>query len=160
MSNLVKPAVVALAKPTVSLASWACDSNILRHVTVEDIGIIGRMKEKLLIVRMALCGVPPVVHDEDSCHRDRHPACSASWRSHWFSNVVPRLLGQDDEICNQLWWIRLDCVEKAHVPGMGSVCLQHTANVVSEIAGWEAEMKIPEGAAELLMVSERLMLEF
>ena len=159
MIDLIKPAVLALARPTVPLAGWACEKNILRHITVEDIAIIGRMKEKLLIVRMALCGVPPVVHDDYSCHQDHRPTCSASWTSHWFSNVVPKLLNLNDDICNQLWWIRLDCVEKVKVPAMGSVCLQHTANVVLENPGWEAEMRIPEGAAEMLMVEECFMLE-
>jgi hypothetical protein len=155
--DLIKPAVVALSKPTLLLASWGCDPDILRHLAVEDVGTIGRMKEKLLMARMALCDAPPVVH-ENRCLQDCRPACSASWRSHWLSNVVPRLLKLDNEIRNQLWWIRLDGVEKANVPGMGSACRRFTVDVVLKNPGWEAEVRIPEGAAKLLMVSERIML--
>jgi hypothetical protein len=158
MSDLIEPAVAALAKPTVLFASWACDPDILRHVTVEDVGTIGRMKEKLLMARMALCDVPPVVH-ASLCRQDRRPACSASWKSYWFSSVVPKLLKLDDEAANQLWWIRLDSVERASVAEMGCGCLKFTVDVVLGNPGWEAEMRIPEGVVKLLMVAECTMLE-
>lgn len=159
ISDLVEEAVAALAKSKVHFSGWSCDPNILRYLSVEDVAVIGRMKEKLLMARMALCDTPPVVHEERTCHQDFSPACSAAWKSYWLLKVVPRLLKLDDEIDNQLWWIRLDCVEKAQVSGMGSACLKLTTDEVQENAGWDAEIKIREGAAMLLRVPERTMLE-
>lgn len=149
---------MALAKSRVPFSSWACNPDVLCYLGVEDVAVIGKMKEKLLTVRMALCNVPPADH-ASTCHQDFRPACSAAWKSYWLSKVVPRLLALDDEICNLLWWIRLDYVEKAQVLGMGDLCLQLTINEIKENPGWEAEMRIPEGAVKLLMVPERTMLE-
>lgn len=156
MSDLINPVVMALAKSKVLFSSWSCDPKILRYLGIEDVAVIGRMKEKLLTVRMALCEVPPVDH-ASTCYS--HPACWDAWKSYWFSNLIPKLLTLDDEISNMLWWIRLDCIERAAVSGMGDLCLQRTINEVKDNPGWEAEMKIPEGAVKLLMVPERTMLE-
>jgi len=156
MSDLIEPAVMALAKSKVPFSSWLCDPKILCYLGVEDVAVIGRMKEKLLTVRMALCGVPPMEH-ASTCRSN--PACWDAWKSYWFSNLIPRLLALDGEISNLLWWIRLDQVERAEVSGMGDLCLQLTINEVKDNPGWEAEMRIPEGAVKLLMVPECTMLE-
>ena len=159
LPDLVEEAVTALAKSRVHFSGWACDPDILRYLTVEDVAVIGRMKEKLLMARMALCDPPPVIHEQRTCHQDFRPTCSASWKSYWLSKVVPRLLKLDDEIDTQLWWIRLDWIEKAQVSGMGSSCLKLTTDDVRDNGGWEAEMKTQEGAVMLLMVPECTMLE-
>jgi hypothetical protein len=163
MSDLISPAILALSKPSVSFASWACNIDILCYLTVEDVAVIGKMKEKLLVARMALCEVPPAVH-ERSCHQDGRPVCLAAWKSYWLSTVVPKLLKLDGNMDNQLWWIRRDCIETVQVSGvqvlgMGSGCFNSTAKVVLAYPGWEAESNIPEGATKMLMVAERTMLE-
>ena len=138
ISNLVEGVVTALAKSRIYFLGWACDPDILCYLAVDDIAVIGRMKEKLLMARMALCNPPPVIHEE-TCHQDFHTACSAAWKSYWLSKVVPRLLKLDNEIENQLWWIRLDWIEKAQISGMGSACLKLTTDEVRDNGGWEAE---------------------
>ena len=55
-------------------------------------------------------------------------------------------------------WIGAEFVVKAKVEGMTKGCLEHTVQKVGAGAGWGAEMQIPEGAIERLMVPERMML--
>ena len=73
--------------------------------------------------------------------------------------MVPRLLNLDSKVENLLWCIRTDCVSEAHIPGMGIRCVERTVNEVIDSAGWRAEMKIPDGVVDLLMVLEHPMLE-
>ena len=115
--ELIEPAVKALAKPGIPLSSWSTDPSILRYTTVKLVGDIGRMKEKLLLARFALCTVPPVTHDL-SCPEKTRLICSASWREFWITTVAPKLCKLKDDIDNQLWWIRTDRVAKARVSGM------------------------------------------
>ena len=156
--ELIEPAVKLLARTDISLSSWSTDVNIVRHTTVVEVGTIGRMKEKTLLARFALCAVPPITHDA-ACYDKNRIACSASWRDFWMSTVVPRLLKLDGELENQLWWIRTDCVAKAEIPGMGEKCIEWTVNDVIVNIGWRVETKIPEGAIDVLMVPEHPMLE-
>lgn len=156
--NLIEPAVKALAKTEVHFSSWSTDPNVLRHITVKEIGDIGRMKEKLLLARFALCAVPRVTHDAN-CPGKTRLLCSASWSEFWMSTVVPKLCNLDGEIDSLLWWIRTDCVAKARVAGMTSKCMEWMVNDVIGSAGWRAETKIPQGAVDALMVSARDMLE-
>jgi hypothetical protein len=74
-------------------------------------------------------------------------------------SVVPRLLNLDGEVENLLWNIRTEHIAKANVPGMGDRCSEWTVNDVVVNTGWRAELKIPEGAVNALMVPEHLMLE-
>jgi len=156
--ELIEPAVKALARPDIAFSTWSTDVNIVCHTTVVEVGTIGRMKEKLLLARFALCGVPPVLH-EAICSEKSRSRCSASWRGFWTSTVVPRLTNLDGEIENLLWWIRTDCITKACVQGMTDRCMERTVNEVIGNVGWRSEGKIPEGAVNLLMVPERIMLE-
>jgi len=155
---LIDPAVRLLARPDISFSSWSTDYNIIRHNTVIEVGTIGRMKEKILLARFALCAVPPIIHDS-TCYDKNRIACSAAWRDFWMSTVVPRLSNQDGDGENQLWSIRTDCIATAKVIGMGDICLEQTTFEVITNTGWRAEMKIPEGAVTVLMVPEHLMLE-
>ncbi|KAF9642709.1 hypothetical protein BDM02DRAFT_3192807 [Thelephora ganbajun] len=156
--DLIEPAVKALAKPSIPLASWCTSPGILHHVTLEDICKISRMKEKLWTARTALCKVPPIVHDLASCLQDHRNICSGSWRQFWLLEVVPRLLELNDELDSRLVWIGTDLVAKAKVEGMARLCLANTVQKVVANAGWRAEIWIPEGAVESLMVPERMML--
>jgi hypothetical protein len=156
--DLIDPAVRLLARPDISLSSWSTDPDIIRHTTVVEIGVIGRMKEKILLARFALCAVPPIIHSGTCCDKNRI-TCSAAWRDFWMSNVVPRLSNLDGEVENLLWSVRTECIAKANVSGMGDRCSEWTVNEVVVNTGWRAEMKIPEGAVNALMVPEHLMLE-
>jgi len=62
------------------------------------------------------------------------------------------------DIDNQLWWIRTDYVSKAVVIGMTDKCVEWTTSEVIVKPAWGAESRIPQGAVEALMVSERVML--
>jgi hypothetical protein len=158
ISDLVQPAVKALAGPEIPFASWSTDPKIVCHTTVKDVGTIGRMKEKLLMARFALCNSPPAVHDDTTCCLKNRTRCSTSWKEFWASTVVPRLLNLNGEIDNQLWWIRTDCVAKAVIIGMMDKCVEWTTSEVIGKPAWMAESRIPEGAVKVLMVSERVML--
>lgn len=156
--DLVGPAVKALAKPDIPLAGWCTDPEILRHVTLEDVTKISRMKEKLWMARTALCKVPPVIHDLTSCLPGRHDLCSRSWRYFWLVEIAPKLLESNDDLDTRLMWIVSEFVAKAKVEGMTKACLLQTVQKVGASAGWRAEIRIPEGAVESLMVPERIML--
>lgn len=156
--DLIEDAVKRLAKPDLTLSSWATDPQVTRYISITEIGTIARMKEKLLLARIALCAVPPVSHD-DSCPAKVHVACSAVWREFWMSKVVPKLCAVDGELDNELWWIRSGCVAKAEIQGMTDRCTELTVNDVIANPGWRAETKIADGAVEVLMVPERDMLE-
>jgi hypothetical protein len=156
--DLIEPAVKLLARPDISLSSWSTNPDIICHTTVVEVGVIGRMKEKILLARFALCAVPPIVHSATCCDKNRM-TCSAAWRDFWMSIVVPRLLNLDGEVENLLWHIRTEHIAKADVPGMGDRCSEWTINDVVVNTGWRAELKIPEGAVNVLMVAEHLMLE-
>src|ERR1700759_1480568 len=88
--DLIEQAVFRLAKPSIPLSSWSTDPEVTCHLTVFDIGTIGRMKEKLLLARIALCCVPPITHDV-GCYDRNRVACAAAWRDFWVLNVVPKL---------------------------------------------------------------------
>ena len=76
--NLIAPAVRALVRLSVPLASWCINPEILRHNTLEDITMISRMKEKLWLARTALCKVPPVTHNLGLCLQGRQDTCYRS----------------------------------------------------------------------------------
>ena len=156
--DLIEPAVRALARPETPLASWSTDPKIIRYTTVEDIGTIGRMKEKLLMARIALCNAPSAVHDNATCCLKNRTRCSVSWTDFWASTVVPKLINMNGEINNQLWWIRTDSIAKAVIMGMMDKCAERTTSEVIGWPAWVAESRIPEGAVKILMVSERTML--
>jgi hypothetical protein len=156
--ELIDPAVRLLARPDIPLSSWSTDPHIICQTTVTEVGIIGRMKEKVLLARFALCGIPPVTHSA-MCYDKHRIACSASWRDFWVSSVVPKLLNLENEVQNRLWCIRTDCVAKAQVPGMLDKCLEWTVGDVIENTGWQAETRIPDGAISLLIVPEHPMLD-
>lgn len=158
ISNMVENAVHRLARLEVPISSWATDPHIIRHVSVTEISTIAKMREKLLLIRFALCAVPPVSHD-DACAADVRVACSAAWRGFWMAEVAPKLCAIDGETESQLWWIRTECVAKAKIKGMVGGCTEMTvADVISNL-GWQADIKISDGAVRALMVPERDMLE-
>lgn len=158
ISDMIENAVLWLAKIEVSFSSWATDPDVIKHISLDEMGIIGRMKEKILFARIALCAVPPVSHN-DACLARVRVACSAAWREFWMVVVVPKLCAVDGEIDDQLWWIRSTCVAKAKVEGMTDLCAEMTIDEVISKPGWRAEIKISDGAVKALMVPERDMLE-
>jgi hypothetical protein len=154
--SLIDPAVHALANPKLPLSSWSTNPAITCHSSIMDIGIIGRMKEKLLTIRIALCTPPPILHNEMCSSRSR-ATCTRSWESFWASEIVPRLLQINGEAGSRLFVIR-KLVEVAKVPGMMEKCAEQTITDVTERPGWDAEWNIPDGAVRALMVPERVML--
>lgn len=158
ISDMIESAVNRLARLEIPLSSWSTDPNIICHVSVEELGTISRMREKLLFARFALCAVPPVSHG-DTCPTKGRGACAAAWREFWMAVVVPKLCSIDGDIDNQLWWIRSSCVAKAKVEGMTHMCEEMTIEEVISNAGWRAETRISDGAVKALMVPERDMLE-
>ena len=155
---LIGPAVKALAESTHPLSSWSTDVILTRHTTLMELGTISRMKEKILIARFALCGVPPVTHDV-TCRDKARTLCSKSWREFWMLTVVPMLSNLDGDSDNMLWWIRTNCVAKASIQGMKATCMEWTVNDVIAHTGWESEIKIVDGAVDALMVLEHPMLD-
>ena len=156
--NMIEGAVLRLARIDLPLSSWATDPNIIRHISVDEMGTIARMREKLLLARFALCTVPPVSHD-DACPTKVRAACSAAWREFWMAVVIPKLCTVDGHINNELWWIRGNSVAEAKVEGMTRMCREMTVQEVIPSAGWRAETRITDGAVRVLMVPERDMLE-
>ena len=119
------------------------------------------MKEKLLMTRMSLCDPPPVAHSLTTCLPNHRGACNKAWQDFWRYEIAPKLLDTTDTAENQLTWIHREIVAKANVKdidGMRGACLTSTLKFLSQHDGWMAELHIPEGAVELLMVPERLML--
>ena len=158
ISDMIENAVLRLARLDLPLSSWATDPNIICHVSIDEMGTISRMREKLFLARFALCTVPHVSHD-DACPAKVRVACSAAWRQFWMAVVVPKLCAVDGDIDNQLWWIRSTCIAKAKVEGMTPMCKEMTVDEVISNAGWRAETRISDGAVKALMVPERDMLE-
>jgi hypothetical protein len=156
--GLIAPAVRALARPSITFAEWSADQNIIPYLSREDVGKIGRMKEKLMLTRITLCQPPPVSHDQKFCHAGQRERCQTTWKRFWLMEVVPRLLELSDAPESQLTWIQKEVVSKAKIEGMNEPCMNHTIKMVDEHRGWGAEVQIPEGAIESLMVPDRLML--
>jgi hypothetical protein len=155
--DLIEPAVKALADLERPFSSWSTDADVTCYTSVADLGVIGRMKEKLLMARITLCTPPRPVHDDSTCLPEHRTTCSALWKEFWSSNIVPRLLRTGGNIEDQLLWIR-DVVARASIAGMGDRCVEWTVNEAIGKPGWRAEMNIPDGAVKLLMVPERVML--
>ncbi|KAF9790815.1 hypothetical protein BJ322DRAFT_1104464 [Thelephora terrestris] len=154
---LISPAVRALASPDISLSSWSVNLDIILHMSVVDIGAIGRMKERLLDTRTALCTPPPDIHDQGTCSGTNRTLCSASWRSFWALEVVPQLLGTNGKDASWLQEVR-DGVMNVKVLGMMGKCITQTVTGAIGKPAWKAEAKITDGAVKLLMVEERGML--
>lgn len=155
--SLIEPAVRALADSKVPLASWSTDAEVISYMSVFDLGVIGRMKEKLLMARIALCTPFPAIHDDVTCYTSGRPFCSMAWRDFWVSTIVPKLLSSDGQIAHKLLWIK-DTISNAKICGMADRCREWTVGEVVKKPGWLAEWNIPEGAAKILMVPEREML--
>ena len=156
--DMIESAVLRLARFDLPFSSWATDPNIIRHISVAEMGTIGRMREKLLLVRFVLCAVPPVSHD-DACPAKIWVACSAAWREFWMAVIIPKLCSINSDINNELWWIRSTWVAKAKVEGMTHMCKENTVEEVVSNVGWSAETRISDGAVKALMVPEQDMLE-
>ena len=150
---LIKPAVEALANPAVPLHSWCGIGEILRHVDVEEVSAIARMRERLHLVRLALLDVPPVIHDGGCANTG---GCARAWKLYWNTKIGKKLRRQDGEVTHQLWWIRSQDVVKAQVVGMGIGCLTRTVTTVASNECWFAETRIVDGATNYLMVTERV----
>lgn len=148
---LIEPAVEALA--AIPLHGWCCDGEILRHVEVEELGVIARMKEKLHLIRLTLLDVPPAIHDDGCVNR---AGCTRAWELYWHMAVGRKLRQLDGAISHRLWWIRSEDVVKAQVLGMGLACLTGTVTRVGDNPCWFSEIRVIEGAVGHLMVSERI----
>jgi hypothetical protein len=154
---LVEPAVKALTRADIPFASWCTDPEIICYTSVVDIGVIGRMKEKILMARTALCSLPLVTHDRILCPARDRTGCEAAWRNFWNLTIIPKLLSTNASDGYQLQSIKAR-VSEAEVPGMGDECREYTVQGVVEGPGWMAEEAILDGAVTALMVEERGML--
>lgn len=157
--DLIGPAVEALANARLTFASWSTAPAIICHTSVVDVGAIGRMKEKLQSARITLCNIPNPLHDEGLCSPSSRPICTSSWNDYWVLNIVPKLLGINGEAVCPLLQIQREVTSTIRIKGMMEGCRSKT--VVGSIAGrpgWEAEGNIVQGAVDLLMVPEGLML--
>jgi hypothetical protein len=156
--DLVRPAVEALADPKLTFSSWSVDPMITPYVTVTDMGAVGRMKEKLLLARVALCTPPPITHDEVTCRPSIRPTCSTSWKGYWTASIVPKLLGGEGRAEATLLQVRESIMSTSWIDGMGDECREATVADVARRPGWNADGNIVEGAVVMLMVPERTML--
>jgi hypothetical protein len=86
--SLIKPAVKALADPEVTLYSWGCNSEILCHAAVEEVGAIARMRERLYTARLAILDVPPVSHAVDCANA---VGCAQAWERYWHMVVGKKI---------------------------------------------------------------------
>jgi len=150
--ELIEQAVRVLARPGLPLSSWSTDPKIICHTTVIEVGTIGRLKEKILLARFALCAIPPVTHNP-ACRDGQRARCSSSWKEFWMVNVVPFLTSVGGEEDMSAWAIRTDCVAAARVHSMTETCMQWAINEAVAHPGWGAEYKMIDGAIEALMVS-------
>ena len=155
--NLIRPAIRALAEPDRPLAGWTANPEIIRHMSAIDIGVISRMKDRISNIRAILCTPPPEIHNQQMCLATGRAMCSASWKSFWVSDVIPRLLMTNGEVDGQLMAIRSG-IMCARVPGMMERCTEQTIAGAIDKPGWKAESNVVEGAVDLLMVAERVML--
>ena len=157
--DLIRPAVEALANQGITYSSWSTDPTIICHLTVVEMGVVGRMKEKLQMARGALCNPPRIVHDEMACPPSNTSTCAASWKRYWALHTIPKLLGINGEMEHSLLQIQEEVVSTGRISGMVEECKAKTiADSVVGMAGWSAEQNIPEGAIGVLMVLERVML--
>lgn len=153
--SLIRPAVQALAEPTMSLSSWCSNGDVLRYTRVEEVSAIARMKEQLYLSRISILNVPPVIHGS-GCDIVSRGKCELVWAQYWNMVVgkkVWRLL--DGKLCYQLWVIWSDLL-KAQIPGMGETCHQMTLEKVGDYSCWFSDRHIINGAIAYLMVSERV----
>jgi hypothetical protein len=157
IAGLVEPAVKMLSRADMPLSLWSTDASIICHMTALELGVIGRMREKMLLARFALCDVPPVLHDR-ACRDKLRMTCSSSWKEFWRNLIVPRLINMDGDVENMVWRIRTDCVANANVQGMVVKCREVTINEVLTNGGWMSDVTIVEGAVHLLAVEEGSML--
>lgn len=154
--KLIRQAVEALAKPKMTFSSWSTDPTITCHTSVMDLGFIGRMKEKILVARIALCTTPPTLHNQACTARGR-TTCLASWERFWTSKIVPELLMVNGDDIIGVRDIR-NKIESAEVPGMMQGCAEQTiANTIGKTR-WDVELNMLDGAVSALMVPERVML--
>lgn len=107
---------------------------------------------------MALCKTPPVIHNLGSCLQGNQDIYFRSWRQFWLLDVVPKLLELNDELESRLVWIGAEFIPNATVEEMLKGCLEQTIQRVGIDVEWRAEIQIPEGAIEKLMVLEHMIL--
>jgi len=151
--SLIKPAVAALAEPTMPLHSWCCQNDILRYTQVNEAGAIAKMKERLYTTRLSLLEVPSVTHGEDCVDV---ASCGVVWEHYWHTKIGKKIRRlHDGTVSNQLWFIRSDILG-AKVPGMGQSCLTVTVDRVGAHPCWYHDRQIVDGAIEYLMVTERV----
>lgn len=108
------------------------------------------------MIRIALYPPPPILHNE-SCSSGGRATCTTSWESFWASEIVPKVMNIDGGAGSELWSIR-ELLASARVPRMMERCAEQTITDVMANPAWGAEWNIPDGAVNLLMVPERVML--
>lgn len=153
LPSLVKPAVKQLAELKCSLYSWCCEREVLQYVTVDEVGAIARMKERLYMARLAFVDVPPATHSADCANT---AVCTQAWNHYWHTVVGKKLRKLDDASASyQLLRIRSTDVVYGQVPAMGDSCRLLTTEKVASHDCWFADDAIVKGAVECLMVPER-----
>lgn len=150
--ELIEPSVKALGKLDIQFSSWSTDQDIICHNTVIELGVIGKMKEKILITRMSLCSPPSPIHDKTVCRPDDHSTCATFWRTYWQRSITPKLLRVDGQVADELWAIKTK-LETEMAPGMKEGCARLTVEIISGKPAWNAERNIQAGATDLLMVA-------
>lgn len=151
---LIKPAVRRLAESKCSLHSWCCEHEVLQYITVEEVGAIARMKERLYMARLAFVDVPPATHGANCTDT---AVCTQAWNHYWHTVVGKKLRKLDDgSVSHQLLCIRTTDVVYGQVPEMGDSCRRLTTEKVASHDCWFADDAIIKGAVEYLMVPERI----
>lgn len=150
--QLIEPSVKALAKLDIQFSSWSTDQDIICHNTAIELGAIGKMKEKILIMRIGLCSPPKPIHDNTVCGQEDHNTCDTFWRIYWQHSIVPKLLKVDGQVVDELWAIQAK-LNKDMVPGMKEKCAKLTIVATGAKPAWNAEANIQAGATQLLMVA-------
>ena len=151
--DLIEPSVKALARLDPQLSSWSTEEAIICHNTALELGIIGKMKEKILIARINLCLPPSPQHDNMVCKADDSNTCCTYWKSYWQRTVVPRLLKVDGQVVDELCIIKRK-IENDTVTGMKEGCAKLTIIDIIRKPAWKAEKNIQAGAVQALMVPQ------
>ena len=149
--DLIAPSVKALARQDIQLSTWSTDEAIICHNATIELGVIGKMKEKIFIARVNLRSPPTPLHDNDVCRPNDHNTCATYWKMYWQRSIAPRLLGDDGQLVDELWAIQMK-LENDTVSGMKKGCANLTIADTIRKPAWKAETNIQAGAVKALMV--------
>lgn len=152
--TLIKPAILRLASAGLPLGSWTSAPEVLQYMESFELAIIAKMKENIYITRVSLIETPKVVH---CAQCSRTAACELIWGFFWTNTISDKVRRIDDwKACHRLEYIRVYDLMVAKIPEMTAGCREATVKRVAENPWWSAEHGIINGAADRLMVAERV----